>query len=137
VTLHFTYDQPRKDSRKKVARQSTRSAQIYNPQTSQDEAIFGLDWTKLAARIKDRATRAAFLKEMNGIGAATATKHRLHTYQLPMDTTITLHHDRRGDASRGKPTRAVSKPDDERTRELDAVKALLHKYAAALNIPGI
>jgi hypothetical protein len=100
-----------------------------------DEAVFGVNWSALSARIVDPAVRQRFLDDVDAAFRASATHYPRHAVSLPIVRTVAAHHPKKDFAAwRGKLTRDGAKPEAEKLKEAAALKVVLEKYSAQLKL---
>jgi hypothetical protein len=133
ITLH--YGGP-VSAHSRMVHRPPRSSQAKTVTNAGAEGEFGVDWTAVSQRIADPAVRKQFMAEVTAAMQTNSANHATKMTVISMDhkeTTFTRKQD--FGAWIGKPVADVAQPDPENQKQSDALKAVLAKYSAALNLP--
>ena len=100
-----------------------------------EEGEFGVDWAALSTRIADPAVRQKFLSEVNAVGQMNASSQKQKMTAVTIDSKqTTFTHNENFGAWVGKPVADVAQPDAAKENQVAALKAVLAKYSAELNL---
>jgi hypothetical protein len=135
LTLRYTLKPGGTHKSKRLAQEVSKK-ELPSAKPEPGETEFGLNWSKISARITNPTVRQQFLKDRNTALEANTTHHAPHSAALASDKKVDVYHPKAGEASRGRATHAVVRPEDpEQVKKKAAIQAVVQKYSKDLNLP--